>query len=184
MKRLICIGGPMGVGKSSVCRHLCALLPQNVFLDGDWCWQMRPFSVNPETKAMVLENIRFLLGQFLKCSAYQNVLFCWVMHEQAIIDALLSGLELAQTEVFVFTLLADPASLAQRVQADVANGLRDADALPRSLQRLESCRKLNTIRLDTSARSPQATAQCILEHILSGEGRAGVPPESGMGPAW
>lgn len=176
MKRLICIGGPMGVGKSTVCRHLQALLPENVFLDGDWCWQMRPFRVNSETKAMALENIRFLLGQFLKCSVYQNVLFSWVMHEQTIIDAVLSGLAPDQVEVFVFTLLADPASLAQRVQADVARGLRDADALRRSLQRLECCRRLNTIHVDTSGLSPQAVAQLVLQHIFGQERGSGCKP--------
>lgn len=43
MKRLILIGGTMGVGKTAVCRELQKLLPGNVFLDGDWCWDAVPF---------------------------------------------------------------------------------------------------------------------------------------------
>ena len=38
MKRLYLIGGPMGVGKTTVCRELQKRLDRSVFLDGDWCW--------------------------------------------------------------------------------------------------------------------------------------------------
>ena len=38
---------------------------------------------------MVLQNIVFLLRQFLACSAYQNIVFCWVMHERRIAEELL-----------------------------------------------------------------------------------------------
>ena len=37
MKRLILIGGSMGVGKTTVCNELKLQLKKSVFLDGDWC---------------------------------------------------------------------------------------------------------------------------------------------------
>ena len=33
---------------------------------------------------MVLQNIGFVLSNFLRCPDYQNILFCWVMDEPAI----------------------------------------------------------------------------------------------------
>ena len=78
MKNLILINGTMGAGKTTVSRALQKILPDAVFLDGDWCWDADPFLVTEETKRMVMENITFLLAQFLDCSAYQNVIFCWV----------------------------------------------------------------------------------------------------------
>ena len=54
MKRLIFVNGPMGVGKSAVCSELKRMLAPCAFLDGDWCWDLTPFSVTEETKAMVL----------------------------------------------------------------------------------------------------------------------------------
>ncbi|MEG2207460.1 MAG: AAA family ATPase, partial [Clostridia bacterium] len=86
MTNLYMIAGTMGVGKTAVCQSLKQKLPNAVFLDGDWCWDANPFWVNDETKNMVMHNICFLLNQFLHCSAYENVIFCWVMHEQSIID--------------------------------------------------------------------------------------------------
>ena len=77
MKQLYLIGGPMGVGKTTVCQLLKAKLPRSVFLDGDWCWDANPFQVTEETRAMVLDNICHLLNNFLRCSAYDHVLFCW-----------------------------------------------------------------------------------------------------------
>lgn len=101
MKRLIFIGGTMGVGKTAVCRELQRTLPGNVFLDGDWCWDAAPFVVNAETKAMVLDNICYLLQNFLDCSAYENVIFCWVMHQEEIVRQILSELR-GTFPVFVF----------------------------------------------------------------------------------
>ena len=83
MKNLIFINGTMGAGKSSVCAELLKMLPNAVYLDGDWCWNMHPFIVTDETKAMVVQNITHLLQNFLNCSEVKNVIFCWVMHTAA-----------------------------------------------------------------------------------------------------
>ena len=70
MKNLIIVGGTMGVGKTATCRELQKILPRNVFLDGDWCWDMHPFVVTGETIAMVNSNIAHLLNGFLACSEF------------------------------------------------------------------------------------------------------------------
>ena len=38
MKKLILIGGTMGVGKTATSSLLKYQLDNCVFLDGDWCW--------------------------------------------------------------------------------------------------------------------------------------------------
>ena len=93
MKTLYLIGGTMGVGKTTVSQQLKRDLHNSVFLDGDWGWNASPFQVNYETKAMALRNICYLLNSFIHCSAYENVIFCWIMHEQSIIDGIISKLE-------------------------------------------------------------------------------------------
>ena len=76
MKDLYIIGGTMGAGKTATSRALKARLVACVFLDGDWCWDMHPFQVTEETKRMVMDNICYLLNNFIGCSAYQNIVFC------------------------------------------------------------------------------------------------------------
>lgn len=159
MKRLFVIGGPMGVGKTAVCRRLKQELPGSVFLDGDWCWDANPFLVNEETKAMVLDNICHLLNNFLRCTAYKTVIFCWVMHEQGIIDAIFSRLDTRDCAVKCVSLTADEASLRERLTADIAKGLRSPDALGRSLERLPLYGSLSTVKVDTTGKSVEAVCR-------------------------
>ena len=60
----------MGAGKTTVCRALKSILDFSVFLDGDWCWDMNPFTVNTETKRVVMDNIVYVINNFIHCSAY------------------------------------------------------------------------------------------------------------------
>lgn len=83
MKTLYIIGGTMGVGKTTTCQHLKKILPDSVFLDGDWCWDSHPFQVTEETRHMVMDNICYLLNNFLRVSAYRNVIFCWCSMSRA-----------------------------------------------------------------------------------------------------
>ena len=161
-KRLYLLGGPMGVGKTTVCRLLQGRLPNCVFLDGDWCWDARPFTVNAETKRMVLDNIRHLLGNFLRCSAYENVLFCWVLQEQSVWDDLLSLRETADVDVTCAALLCSPDALRDRLLRDVDAGLRRPDVLARSPERLPLYRNLRVPALDTTALTPEQTADAVL----------------------
>ena len=54
---------------------------------------------------MVVENICFLLNQFIHCSSIENIIFCWVMHEQEIVDVLCRRLELENVEVSLLASL-------------------------------------------------------------------------------
>lgn len=161
MKKLILVGGAMGVGKTAVSRELQQLLPNNVFLDGDWCWNMRPFVVNDETRAMVMNNICDLLNRFIACSAYENIIFCWVMHRQEIIDEILSRLDLTDVKVYSFSLMAGSATLTGRIMGDVLKGVRSEDALKKSLSYLPCYAQLDTVKIDTDNLSVRNIARQI-----------------------
>ncbi|MCI8818699.1 MAG: AAA family ATPase [Oscillibacter sp.] len=159
MKRVYLIGGPMGVGKTTVCRELQKRLYRSVFLDGDWCWDANPFQVTEETKAMVTENICFLLNNFLRCSAYDHVIFCWVLHQQGILDGLLSRLDVRDCRVQAVSLIASPEALAARIESDVRAGRREPGALERSLSYLPLYAILRTEKLDVSRLTPAEAAE-------------------------
>lgn len=163
MKRLYLIGGPMGVGKSTVSSLLQKRLGRSVCLDGDWCWNMEPFVVCDETKAMVMDNICHLLGNFLRCSQLDNVIFCWVMDQEEILQELLRrlGPQLEDCQVKALSLLCSPEDLCARLEGDVARGLRQPDVIPRSLARLERYETLPTHKVDTSGLSPAQVADVL-----------------------
>ena len=158
--------GGMGAGKTAVCQELERELAPCAFLDGDWCWEMHPFQVTDETKRMVLENISFVLGQFLRCSAYETVLFCWVMQQDSIAEEILHRLDLRNVQVERFTLMVLERALRQRLERDVTAGLRQADVIDRSVQRLPLYEKMKTVKIETSNLNVQQTARQIL-HLLN-----------------
>lgn len=163
MKRLYLIGGTMGVGKTTVCQQLKLELPNSVFLDGDWCWDANPFHVTEETKDMVMDNICHLLNNFLRCSAYENVIFCWVMHQQDIIDSIIQSIDTADCDVKVISLMIDAKSLKERLMIDVENGSRSIDVIARSTERIALYQELNSIKIDTCNKSVQAVVEEIMK---------------------
>lgn len=150
MKTLYLIGGTMGVGKTTVSQQLKRDLNKSVFLDGDWCWDASPFQVTKETKSMVVRNICYLLNSFIHCSAYENVIFCWVMHEQSIIDGIINELDIENCKVKKISLIVDEINLQNRIKVDVARAIRTADVIDRSVARIPMYQALDTIKIETS----------------------------------
>lgn len=164
MKKLIFVGGTMGVGKTAVCEMLRQKLEPSVFLDGDWCWMLSPFRVTDHRKEMVTENIAFLLRQFLQDPDTENVIFCWVMHQQEIIDGLLERLSGLEFEFHGFSIVCSEEKLRERLEKDIAAGKRDPDIIERTLPRLPLYRQLNTILIDGD-KSMEEEVQEILAHL-------------------
>ena len=165
MKNLIFINGTMGAGKSETGRALQKLLPKCVFLDGDWCWDMSPFIVNGETKAMVMANIAHLLNNFLSCSEFENIIFCWVMHEQSIMDDILSGLANDDYVLYKFSLVCSKEALRERLEKDIARGIRTEDVLLRSMPRLKNYERMDTQKIDVSGINALQAAEIIFRKV-------------------
>lgn len=131
---LIFVNGTMGVGKTSVCRELAKILPENVFLDGDTCLAATPFYNTEAHRALILKNIADLLNNFLQSGLFENVLFCWVMHEKEIVQDVLSRLH-GEFTFRIFTLTCEKEELFARLRGDVSAGIRDGGIFSRSEER-------------------------------------------------
>lgn len=155
----------MEVGKTTTSRELQRLLPKCAFLDGDWCWDMNPFIVTDETKNMVEDNICYILNNFLRCSEYENIIFCWVMHEEYIIESILSRLNLQNTILYKISLICSEQSLVERISKDVESGIRRKDVIERSVARLNNYLLMDTIKIDVSNIDSKQAAQQIINYI-------------------
>lgn len=163
MKNLYLIGGTMGVGKTTVSQCLKRKLNSSVFLDGDWCWDAHPFQITEETKKMVIENICFMLNQFIHCDAYENIIFCWVMHEQSIIDTIISHLDKLECSIIPISLVCNEEELKKRLTKDVDEGIRNNDIIEKSIKRIPLYKKLNTIKIDVNKKKPQEIVEEIIK---------------------
>lgn len=166
MKKLIMINGTMGVGKSTVCNKLLDLLSPSVYLDGDWCWNMNPFVVSEENKEMVINNISYLLKSYLNNSGYEYILFCWVMHEEYIIKQILDKLKEFDFQLYKISLICTQEALEKRLNKDVVNGIRKTDVISRSIERISSYEKMDTVKIDVSNNTAEDTAKVIYSMVL------------------
>ena len=146
MKHVYLIGGPMGIGKSTICNQLNQDLDHSVFLDGDWCWNMDPFIVNQDTKNMVLDNITHCLNNFIHTPGIENIIFCWVMHKQDIIDKIIQKLDTEGVDIHLISLICEKEELIKRMLID----RRDNQTIRKSLQYLELYKDLDTQKIDVT----------------------------------
>ena len=163
VKKLIIINGTMGVGKTATSRELNKKLNNSVWLDGDWCWMMNPFTVNDENKDMVIKNITYLLRNFLINSSFEYVIFNWVIHYEDIFNLLLQPLSDLEFEVIKVTLICSGETLKETILNDVKLNLRDDEELSTILERLELYKNMNTVKIDTTNISINETVDKIIK---------------------
>lgn len=164
-KKLIIINGVMGVGKTTICKALYKKLDNSFWLDGDNCWMMNPFVVNEENKKMVLENITYLLNNFLKNSSSEYVLFNWVIPTDEIMNDVLDRITEKDISTYKITLMSSKDALVRRIGKDIKNGIRDKGNIKRSLERFDLYKSMNTIKVDTTKKSIEDIVNEIIEII-------------------
>lgn len=164
MKKLIFIGGPMGVGKTAVSKELQKKLKNCVYLDGDWCWFTNPWILTDNTKNMVIKNIAFLLNNFLTCPDYEYIILSWILYDNAIVESILSRIRTKEYSFIHISLIAKADTIVERLTKDLANKIRtETIVLERSLERLTHYPNVDSIKIDTTYLTPTETANEILK---------------------
>lgn len=161
LTKLIIINGAPGVGKLTIGNLLFSRLQNSAFLDGDDVWRINPFEVTDITRNIVERNIAFVLRNYIKAN-YEYVILVWVLHQQSIIDRLLSKLDNLRFKVYIFTLTCDEETLLKRRRQQGKEGRE----LKVALDRLRQCRMLETVKLDTSAMKPDEIVDMIMESVI------------------
>lgn len=132
---------------------------------GDWCWNMKPFKVTDETKSMVMDNITFMLNNFMKCSEFDYIIFCWVIHHESIFEEIITKLDMNEYELYKVTLICNEEALIQRLKIDVKNGVRNIDIIDKSVDRIELYNDMNTKKVDVSQISAHEAALKVIDII-------------------
>ena len=109
--KVILINGPMGVGKTAAGKRAADRAPGTAFIDGDWCMDIHPFVGNRETKAMAVDNILHMIGNYMKCSECRMAVISWLMDDAWVLQSLLEGLASLGAETRSVTLICDGETL-------------------------------------------------------------------------
>lgn len=75
------------------------------------------------------------------------------MHEQSIIDTILSSIDKANCVVKIISLVCNEHTLKNRLEKDIANGVRSEDVIARSISRIPYYQCLNTIKIDINTKN-------------------------------
>ena len=116
--KVIVINGPMGVGKTTVGKAIAERYPGTAFIDGDWCMDLHPFVGNAETRAMAVDNILHMTGNYLRCSACKMVVLVWLMDDPQVCRQITDGISAMGAETQSVTLVCDRESLVRRWKGD------------------------------------------------------------------
>lgn len=163
IKRLYLIGGPMGVGKTTVGHSLASKLENAIYLEGDLGWKDIPFIVNEGNKKRVLNNIVEMVISAFE-NDYQNVILGWVMDFQITIDEIVSRIKIQGLRIYPISLIANPETISARLENDIKIGARKDDGVvERSLKRIPRYESLKTIKIDTTSLSINEVVDSILK---------------------
>ena len=158
---VIILNGPMGVGKTTVGKYITYRYPGTAFIDGDWCMDIHPFVGNQETKAMAVDNILHMIGNYLKCSVCGMVVLVWLMDDSWVIQRIMDGIAALKAEVKYVTLVCNKETLLKRWESDRICSWRTDKWLNVSLKSLSQFANMDNA-LDTSGLSVEQIADLII----------------------
>ena len=160
--RIYVINGPMGVGKTVTGKLIAEKNPGTAFIDGDWCMDIHPFIGNHETKAMAVDNILHMIGNYQKCSACRMIVLVWLIDDQSVLRSIMDGLTALGAEVKSVTLICDKETLIRRWKNDHNCEWRTDQWLEISLASLRHFASMKNV-IDTSRLSADQIADMIME---------------------
>lgn len=88
------------------------------------------------------------------------------MHEQGIIDDILSRLDKYNCKLYKFSLVCSEQTLISRIIKDIELGRRTEDVIERSISRLKNYYEMDTVKIDVSKISAKEAAKIIFEYII------------------
>ena len=163
---VIIINGPMGVGKTTVGKYIAEQNPGTAFIDGDWCMDIHPFVGNRETRAMAVDNILHMIGNYQKCSLCKKVVLVWLMDDPWVIQRLAEGLSALQAAAKNATLVCDVENLIRRWENDRNCEWRTDDWLSISLKSLPGFAAMDQV-IDTSDLPVERVAELIMRQVTT-----------------
>ena len=156
--KLIMIGGPPWVGKTTCARELFTSLDNSAWLDGDDVWRVNPFSVQDPRLRNSDKNMAFVLNTYLE-SQFDYVIFSSVvLTDKLITRGILDAISVREYDMLFFILTASPQVLLSRSQE------RDNVTSPDPRFSVAALAQ-DAIQIDTTALTPVDVAAKILSIV-------------------
>ena len=157
---LVLLGGPTGVGKSTVLEHLVRLIPDAAVVDADDVWRVGDDLATPENREHAIANPVSVIRGYIDAGAHVLVL-AWVFARRELYGPVIEALANHVDEIRQVYLVASEQTLAERLAG------RGDEKLEYSLSRLRLINELPFDKLDTDDMTPQEVAMAIKDLLFS-----------------
>ena len=160
--KLVLLGGPTGVGKSTTLKLLESRLPKLALLDADDVWRVSEDLAVDGTRSIAISNVVNVLNGYRDAGCDTAVL-SWVFARSALFGPAVEALTGTFDVILQIYLVASPDALRARLESR-----NDLDRLAYSISRLKLIERLPYRRIDTTNLSAYDTAERVLELIDAG----------------
>jgi broad-specificity NMP kinase len=159
MARLILLGGPTGVGKTTALRNLENRSPGTAVLDADDVWRVADDLASPENRDIAISNVLAVMRGYFAAGCQTGIL-SWVFARSQLYQPVLGGLEDTVERTELLYLICSREALAARLQQR-----GEPEKLAYALSRLELIEDLPFPKIDTTTLTPEEVAEQISRSI-------------------
>ncbi len=159
MPKLLLLGGPTGVGKSTALKLLENKLPKLALLDADDVWRISEDVAVEGTRTFAISNVVSVLRGYVQAGCDTAVLG-WVLARSPLYEPVIASLADTFDEIHQLYLVASPEVIRARLEKR-----NDLPRLSYSISRLELIAKLPFPQIDTTHLSPAKVVDQIVGHI-------------------
>lgn len=159
MTKVVLLGGPTGVGKTTALKLLEDRLPRSAILDADHVWRISQDLAVEGTRSIALSNVIGVIQGYVQAGCEVAIL-SWVFARPQLYEPVIDGLFDSVDSIHQLYLIASPEVLRQRL----ANR-QDSHRADYSISRLELINQLSYPKIDTTHLPPAEVADQIITHI-------------------
>ena len=157
--KLVLLGGPTGVGKTSVLEHLRVSIPRSAVLDADDAWRVSDELAVSENRDIAIANTISVMQGYFNAGCETGVL-AWVFARDALYSPVVKAMQRSGIEVLQLYLVAAEKQLEERLRKR-----GDLDRLEYSISRLRLIEQLPYPKIDTSDLTPAEVSEMVLREI-------------------
>lgn len=161
MSKLVLLGGPTGVGKSTTLALLTGRLPKTALLDADDVWRVSTDLAIDGTRDIAIGNVVAVMRGYFEAGCELGVL-AWVFARPELYEPVIAALEDQVESVHQLYLIANREQLERRL---IERGSEDRVAY--SISRLDLIERLPYTSIDTSRLTPDEVCEAVLVHLTT-----------------
>ena len=161
MTKLVLLGGPPGVGKSTVMQLLDKRISHAALLDADDVWRVSKELAIDGNRTMALSNVVSVMRGYFDAGCEIGIL-SWVFARSALFHPVIAGVGDMVDDIDQIYLISSQAQLERRLRER-----GHEERYEYSLSRLELISALPYPKIDTSSMTPEEVATAVIKHIGS-----------------